>query len=158
MSAPAVPGMAAFDSVELTTEGEERVRNHGSSSYPEEACGMLIGPSPTAAEKVRRISQVRSARNRRAEDREHRFLIPAEELREAERSIAGTGLEVVGFYHSHPDHPPEPSPFDRDHAWPWYAYLVLRVSEGRSMELNAFELHPEQRVFQPRGLRVVPVT
>ncbi|MDE1819614.1 MAG: M67 family metallopeptidase [Euryarchaeota archaeon] len=155
MSAGVAP---AFDEVELSAADDDKVRSHGRSTYPEEACGMLVGPAPAPGERVRRIVEVRSAPNRRGEDREHRFLIPAEELRSVERSISGTGLEVVGFYHSHPDHPPEPSPFDRDHAWPWYAYLVLRVVEGGAQELNAFELDPERRVFQPRRLRVVPVT
>ena len=119
---------------------------------------MLIGPAPTAGERVRRVTRVRPVPNRRGEDREHRFLIPSEEVLAAERSIAGTGLEIVGFYHSHPDHPAEPSAFDRDHAWPWYVYLVLRTTEATSHELNAFELDAERRVFQPRELRVVQVT
>ncbi len=151
-------GGSAFDLVELTQEEDAKIRTHGDSTYPEEACGVLVGPAPEPGSRVRRVTRAHPVPNRRGEDRGHRFLIPAEELRALERSIAGTGLEVVGFYHTHPDHPPVPSEFDRDHAWPWYAYLVLRVYQGRSLELNAFELDPEQRAFQPRGFRVVQVT
>lgn len=158
MSGEAAPLGPAFELVELPAVADHEIRAHGRTAYPEEACGILLGPLPKGSGQARQVARVQAVPNRKGEDRGHRFLIPAQELREAERSALQEGYEVLGFYHSHPDHPARPSAFDRDHAWPWYAYLVLRVQSGVPQELNAFELEPEARVFQPRGLKVVPVT
>lgn len=146
----------AFSEVLLPAEVVREIRAHGELAYPEEACGALAGPLPGAPETSRRIELARPSENRKTEERTHRFLIPAPELRAMERELDARGLEVVGFYHSHPDHPSRPSEFDRDHAWPWYAYLVLGVEGGRAAGLEAFELDPEERVFQPRRLRELP--
>lgn len=141
-----------FREVRLSAEARRTILDHGRESYPEEACGLLLGPTPRPRELVREVDEALRAANRKQEDRTHRFLIPADELKAVERRLEGTGREVVGFYHSHPDHPGRPSEFDRDHAWPWYAYLVLAVAHGAPGELGVFELDPEERVFQDRRL------
>lgn len=151
-----VPTTTSFDEVVLPTTTLRALRRHGEEGYPEEVCGLLLGPSPGPASRSREVSEVRGVPNRKQEERTHRFLIPSEDLRAAERDLEGTDQVIVGFYHSHPDHPARPSPFDQDHAWPWYAYLVLGVDRGTSRDLGAFELHPEERVFQPRRLRESP--
>lgn len=151
---------SSFTEVLVAPTAERAIREHGVATYPEEACGMLLGPLPPAdvpGPRPRLVDDVRAVPNRRTEERTHRFLIPADELLRVERELDGSGRGVLGFYHSHPDHPARPSEFDRDHAWPWYAYLVLRVASGVAEELGAFELDPEVRVFQPRGLSLRPV-
>ena len=65
---------------------------------------------------------------------------------------------MVGFYHSHPDHPALPSPFDEEHAWPWYSYLVLAVDHGTPGALGGFELDPDRRTFHEVRVRVLPST
>ena len=79
--------------------------------------------------------------------RVRRFIIRPEELRRFEKALEGTGEAVVGFYHSHPDHPAVPSLFDQDNAWPWYTYLVISVDHGHADEVGTFELDPEERRF-----------
>ena len=68
--------------------------------------------------------------NRRTDD-PHRYLIAPDDLRQLEREVREAGQEVVGYYHSHPDHPAAPSAFDAEHAWPWYSYLIVRIDRGR---------------------------
>ena len=126
----------------------EAIRRHGESTYPEECCGFLVTREISSEGDGRRtIVRAHPMENRMQGERRRRFIIPPEELRRFERSLEGTGDELAGFYHSHPDHPATPSTFDQDHAWPWYTYLVLAVEEGRATDLGAFELDPDDRRF-----------
>jgi proteasome lid subunit RPN8/RPN11 len=128
----------------------EEIRRHAEAAYPEECCGFLVArETPSDAGDPRRIIRVAPVDNRMEGARTRRFVIPPEELRRFEASLEGTGESLVGFYHSHPDHPAVPSLFDQDHAWPWYTYLVLSVEHGRAAELGAFELTAEERRFAP---------
>lgn len=128
----------------------EEIRRHAEATYPEECCGFLVGrETPSEAGDGRRIDRVVPMENRMEGARRRRFVIPPDELRRFEASLEGSGDLLVGFYHSHPDHPAVPSLFDQDHAWPWYSYLVLAVDGGRAGELGAFELSAEDRRFAP---------
>lgn len=127
----------------------EEMKSHARESYPDECCGFLLSSSPEReASEDRRIEEVERARNEFNGERRRRFMIRPEELREVERRGERTGRAVVGFYHSHPDHPPRPSQFDLEHAWPWYTYLVLAVTARDFPGVGAFELDPDRPVFQ----------
>jgi len=67
-----------------------------------------------------------------------------DEYRRAERHASDTGLEIVGFYHSHPDHPAEPSAFDLEHAWPNLSYAIQSVRNGASRELRSWRLRDDR--------------
>jgi proteasome lid subunit RPN8/RPN11 len=128
----------------------EAIRHHAEAAYPEECCGFLVArESPTTADEPRRIVRASPIENQMEGARTRRFVIPPEELRRFEASLEGTGESLVGFYHSHPDHPAVPSLFDQDHAWPWYTYLVLAVEHGHAGDLGTFELSAEERRFAP---------
>ena len=133
------------------------IRSHGRSTYPEECCGFLIATSPED-EAERTIVAVERAGNEFNGERRRRFLIRPEELREVERRLDGTGRAVVGFYHSHPDHPARPSQFDQDHAWPWYSYVVVTVTERDAPAIGAFELDPDSGTFREVALTVTDGT
>lgn len=120
---------------------------HSRETYPDECCGFLIA-SDRSVEEVRKIDALERARNEFEGERRHRFLIRPEELRDLERRVQESGRAVVGFYHSHPDHPARPSEFDREHAWPWYTYLVLSVTATDVREVGAFELDPDSSLFR----------
>src|SRR6266498_4652753 len=108
----------------------EAIRWHGELDYPYECCGLLIGRFIEYSRKV--VSQVYPISNAREEEaKRNRFLIRPEELLRGEKFAAGKGLEVVGFYHSHPDHPAVPSQYDLDHAWPLYSYIVVSIKSGQ---------------------------
>jgi proteasome lid subunit RPN8/RPN11 len=129
--------------VGLPAGGTEAIRKHGRETYPHECCGFLVG---SLAEGRRIVSRLLPAENQRVDSPANRYLIPPEQFLKVERSANADGLEIVGFYHSHPDAPPRPSEFDRAHAWPGYAYLIVSMGPQEAGELLAWELS-EDRVW-----------
>jgi proteasome lid subunit RPN8/RPN11 len=129
----------------------EEIRRHGEAAYPAECCGALIGRLEGEAKEVLRLAP---AVNRRTDD-PHRYLIAPDDLRRLEREVRAAGLEIVGYYHSHPDHPAAPSRFDADHAWPWYSYLIVRVDRGRGADMASWVLDDAQPVMHPEPLDVL---
>lgn len=131
----------------LGDEALERIRQHVERAYPEEACGGLLGAGRSdGALEVAAAVPVENARER---ERERRYLIGPDDVLAMERSAGEAHLEVVGYYHSHPDAPPFPSEFDREYAWPWYAYLIVSVASGRAAELRAWRLADDRQRFDP---------
>jgi proteasome lid subunit RPN8/RPN11 len=134
--------------VVLAQELANQIRRHGEATYPEECCGFLVGKVPSdPGGASRRIHRIAPMENRMEGAKGRRFVIPPEDLRQFETSLEGSGEAVVGFYHSHPDHPAVPSLFDQEHAWPWYTYFVVAVDHGHAGELGAFELDADNRRF-----------
>lgn len=133
-----------------------KMKSHARETYPDECCGFLIGPAfqPEGASQ-RTVSALERARNEFDGERRRRFLIRPDELQALERRLEPTGRVVVGFYHSHPDHPARPSEFDRENAWPWYSYIVLAVTASDVPGWGAFELEPESAAFQEVDLEVI---
>ena len=122
----------------------ERMRTHGEETYPHECCGFMLG---SAEEGLQRISEIRSQENERTDSRENRFVISPEEFRAAEKHARKAGLLLVGIYHSHPDSPARPSEYDRDHAWPWFSYVIVSVKGGKAAEANAWQLRDDRSGF-----------
>lgn len=124
----------------------ETIRAHARGGYPDEVCGALLGRvrDGGAREAVRAVP----VKNERTGGRERRYLISPAAVLELEREAARAALELVGFYHSHPDHPAVPSAYDREHAWPWYAYLIIEVRGGQPGALRAWRLHDDRSSFQ----------
>src|ERR1700674_26103 len=91
-----------------------QIRGHGAETYPHECCGALLGSDSEANREVRGLYKLV---NRRTDSPTNRFSVTSEDVRDAERAAQQMGLEVVGWYHSHPDHPAIPSEYDRQHAW-----------------------------------------
>ncbi|MEJ2311662.1 MAG: M67 family metallopeptidase [Gemmatimonadales bacterium] len=117
--------------------------------YPGEACGILLG---RIAGDTRVIEGFRPTPNRWAE-RDDRYLVDSESLRRALAAEEAGGATVLGFYHSHPDAPPVPSETDRELAWPWYAYVIIRVAAGEAEETRAWELDMDSGHFEERPIR-----
>jgi proteasome lid subunit RPN8/RPN11 len=125
------------------------IHREGERAYPGECCGVLAG-RPGEIKQVRRLLPVV---NRRADD-PHRYLIAPEDLQRVEAEVRQADLEVLGFYHSHPDHPAAPSSFDAEHAWPWYSYLIVRVDRGRAVEATSWQLADDRSAMSPEFLDV----
>ncbi len=125
------------------------IHREGERAYPGECCGVLAG-QPGEIKQVRRLLPVV---NRRADD-PHRYLIAHEDLQRVEAEVRQADLEVLGFYHSHPDHPAAPSSFDAEHAWPWYSYLIVRVDRGRAVEATSWQLAGDRSAMLPESLDV----
>jgi len=115
------------------------MRAHAERVYPEECCGVLLGTRGGSRENDERtVVEVRACVNTRAGTR-GRYAIAPEELVAVQRAARERRLEIIGFYHSHPDHPAEPSGFDLDHScWPSDSYIIVAVEKGRASVLNSF--------------------
>jgi proteasome lid subunit RPN8/RPN11 len=125
----------------------EQVNRHGEADYPHEACGLLLGElADDGAKSVAEAVPLENAREEGA--RHHRFVIRPEDLVRAERDARGKGLDIVGIYHSHPDHPDEPSRYDLEHAWPVYSYVIVSVREGRAAATRSWELAADRSRFE----------
>ena len=138
--------------VRLAESLAEEIRRHGEGAYPAECCGVLAGR--VAADGVKDVVRLEPAVNRRTDD-PHRYLIAPDDLRRLEGALRSEGLEIVGYYHSHPDHPAAPSVFDAEHAWPWYSYLIVRIDRGRGADLTSWVLDDELPRMHPESLDVL---
>ena len=127
------------------------IRRAGESAYPGECCGALIGRAGDGGKEVVRLAP---AVNRRTDD-SHRYLIAPDDLRRLEAEARREGLEIVGYYHSHPDHPARPSAFDTEHAWPWYSYLIVRIDHGRAADAASWVLDDERPLMHSETLDVL---
>jgi proteasome lid subunit RPN8/RPN11 len=127
----------------------EEIRRQGELAYPAECCGVLAGRAGESKEVVRLVPMS----NRRTDD-PHRYLIAPDDLRRTISDLRGAELEVLGYYHSHPDHPAAPSAFDTEHAWPWYSYVIVRVERGRAAELASWVLEDDRSAMSRESLEV----
>ena len=121
------------------------IREHGVRDYPYECCGLLLGRFGEDGKSVHETYPISNAREESA--KRNRFLITPEELMKGERYARSRDLEVVGFYHSHPDSPAVPSKYDLDHAWPTYSYIIVSTGEGQSSDLFSWEQEPDRSRF-----------
>lgn len=126
-------------------DADEAIRRFGAAGYPDEACGVLIGallPSGGV-----RIDEVTRGRNLRADRMRDRYELDPGAIVEAERAARARGLDVVGFWHSHPDHPARPSDFDTERAWSDYVYAIVSTSATGTGDLRAWVLDEAVRAF-----------
>lgn len=135
----------------LSSELANRIRAHGAESYPQECCGALLGSDGEARREVREVFPLV---NRREDSPRNRFSITPEDFRAAEQAARTRGLEVIGWYHSHPDHPALPSEYDREHAWPWYSYVVVSVVEREPRQIKSWRLADDRARFEPEEIEV----
>jgi proteasome lid subunit RPN8/RPN11 len=138
------PGMSPAMTISMTHTALHKIRVHAMEAYPEECCGILVG---TAGETGKEVFDVVRIGNARGENRTRRFLITPEEYRRGEAAAAAEGLGVMGFYHSHPDHPARPSQFDLEHAWPWCSYVIVAVEAGISAAVRSWVLKEDRSGF-----------
>jgi proteasome lid subunit RPN8/RPN11 len=132
--------------IELNEKQRAEIAAHGERDYPHECCGLLLGSfTETGSKTISEIYAISNAREEQA--KRNRFLIRPEELLRGERYASERRLEVVGFYHSHPDHPAVPSQYDLDHAWPLYSYAIVAVSSGSAGEVRSWEMEADRSKF-----------
>ena len=129
----------------LSPDAEAQIRAHGAETYPHECCGALLGDE--TQEGVRHVTQLFPLVNRRDDSPRNRFAVTSQDVRDAEKAAQAAGLDVVGWYHSHPDHPARPSEFDRDHAWPWYSYVIVSVQSGRPQDMTSWRLNDDRAAY-----------
>ncbi len=132
--------------IQLEGQHKHEIRDHGERDYPYECCGLLFGRFAENGMKI--CSEIYPISNAREEEaKRNRFLIRPEELMRGEKVAARKSLDVIGFYHSHPDHPAAPSQYDLEHAWPLYSYIVVAVDSGRAGDLRSWEMQTDRTRF-----------
>jgi proteasome lid subunit RPN8/RPN11 len=148
----------------------EAIERHGEATYPHECCGFLIG---TSEEGLNILHQILPAENEwpnqpgpgstaqpagdlpaKTESQRNRYLITPEQWKRADAHARSAGLAIIGYYHSHPDHPAAPSGFDLDHScWPGESYIIVSIQEGRAADINSFA-KPDYQQFEKEPLLV----
>jgi len=126
----------------------DTIRGHGAEAYPHECCGALLGRDGL-------VDEAWPLPNTTEDGPRRRFLVRPVDYRAAERRAAAAGLELLGFYHSHPDHPARPSQYDLDHAWPVFSYVIISVTAGRPGDITAWRLAADRSAFDPEDLDVL---
>ena len=138
--------MIRFDSDAISA-----VSRHARRAYPEECCGALLGKADNAAVRVMRIEKIE---NSSREERRRRYVVAPLEYARVERAADAAGLSVLGFYHSHPDHPAVPSEYDREHGLPFFRYVIVAVGPESSGEIASYVLSEDRGVFEREELVV----
>ena len=142
----------------------EKVRAHGAETYPHECCGALLGrdselikDQADAEQEIaapREVLRLFPLANRNGDSPRNRFMVTAQDVRTAELAAKNQGLEIIGWYHSHPDHPARPSEYDRDHAWPWYSYIIVSVRHGAAEDMTSWRLNDDRQEFSPEEIEI----
>lgn len=132
--------------LKLPKELETKIREHGEKTYPFECCGIIGGIKEGSNNIAKYIYEVN---NSREDDAKHnRYIMTPKDVLTAEKKFTKDGIEIIGFYHSHPDHPAKPSQFDLDHAsWPIYSYVIVAVEKSKAKELNSWTLKDDRSAF-----------
>jgi proteasome lid subunit RPN8/RPN11 len=131
--------------IELGAGVYEAIRAHGVETYPNECCGALIGRDGV-------VTEASALPNTTEEGPRRRFLVRPQDYRAAEKRASEQGAELLGFYHSHPDHPAKPSQFDLDHAWPSFSYVIVSVRDGTPANMTSWRLQEDRSAFDQEQL------
>lgn len=129
----------------LTEELIEQIERHGEETYPHECGGMLIGRFENGEKTVVELLPMENAMD--DAERHNRVLITPKDVLRAERYAREKKLDVVGYYHSHPDHPAVPSQFDLDHALPVWSYIIVSVEKGTAVDIRAWQMENDRSKF-----------
>jgi proteasome lid subunit RPN8/RPN11 len=127
--------------ISVTAAVDEAIRRHGEETYPHECCGALVGQPGQVTATV-------PLSNTTEEGPRRRFLVRPSDYRLAESRATELGGELLGFYHSHPDHPARPSQYDLDHAWPTFAYVIVAVAAGKAGDMTVWWLKDDRTTFE----------
>ena len=129
------------------------IREHGEQSYPEEGAGFLLGRVNGDAREVTALLPLLNAREDEA--RHNRYLITPQDMLRGEQEAASQGVDVIGVFHSHPDHPARPSEFDREWALPWFSYIITSVQNGRANGSCSWRLADDRQQFLEEQIEIV---
>lgn len=130
------------------------IQAHGEAAYPNEGAGLLLGQANGDQKTLSAILPI--ANQWEAEEQYHRFLITPDDMLRGETEAARRGLDVIGIFHSHPDHVAVPSGFDRDWALPWYSYIITSVEKAKAVDTRSWRLREDRSGFDEEPLERQP--
>ena len=136
----------------ISSDVLERIHLHGEQSYPEEGAGLMLGKDADGRREVLDILPLTNSREDAA--RHNRYLITAQDMLYGEQEAMRRGLDIVGVFHSHPDHPNRPSEFDQEWALPWYSYLITSVMKGAQDGSRSWRLAESRERFSEEAIIV----
>lgn len=129
------------------------IHAHSERAYPEEGAGLLLGRYDECCREVEAILPLDNAREQPA--RHNRYLITAQDMLRGEEEAERLGLDVLGIFHSHPDHPDRPSEYDRQWALPWFSYLITSVQAGKAVSSLSWRLRDDRVEFIPEEVEIL---
>ena len=129
-----------------------RIEAHGVETFPYECCGALLGRDDDSGREVKELFALS---NRRDDSPRNRFEITPEDVLLAERTAREKKLDLIGWYHSHPNAPARPSEFDREHAWPWYSYIIVSIRDGAPKEMTSWRLQDDRSAYDPEAIESI---
>lgn len=134
--------------LEISNEAFQKMKSHAEADYPNECCGFFFGLEGD----VRQVRIARKVENAKEGDQSDRFQIDPKDYQEAEKYAIKHDLDLLGVYHSHPDHPAEPSEHDRKVAMPWFSYIIISVRDGKAAGTRSWRLN-EGRQFEEEAVQ-----
>jgi proteasome lid subunit RPN8/RPN11 len=138
--------------IRLESADIEEIKDIAQKTYPHECCGVMVG---SVENGVKTVTELVPAENQRTDSPANRYLITPDLLNELEKKLKGTDRAIVGFFHSHPDVPARPSTYDRDHAWPWYSYVIVSVNKGEAGEIHNWKLRDDRSAFDAEKMELL---
>lgn len=151
--------------IRLSESHLDAIRTHGAATFPNECCGVLLGDVAGDHKTVREVRALANVFEPSAEfetsalpagaeagevaevGQERRYFVSPQEMFALMQEERRTKRKVLGFYHSHPNHPARPSVYDREWASPWYTYIIVSVMDGRPADLTAWQLDDDRKAF-----------
>ncbi len=131
--------------IQISSSLLHEIHKHGEAAYPDEGAGLLLGKQAGENKNVVRLLPLENAR--RSSERHNRYLLTAEDFLKAELAAAEMGLDILGVFHSHPDHPNRPSAFDLEWALPYLSYIITSVMQGKATESLSWVLNEDRSNF-----------
>jgi proteasome lid subunit RPN8/RPN11 len=140
--------------IEMPADILQQIHTHGEQAYPEEGAGFLLG---SLVGKTKTVSAILPLTNSREDSARHnRYLLTAEHYLKGEQEAMRRGLDVLGVFHSHPDHPNRPSEFDREWAMPWFSYIITSIQAGKAAGSLSWLLQEDRSSFLEEEIRIKP--
>lgn len=142
--------------VVISSEHMQQIEKHLEAAYPNEGAGFMLGHQNGDVVTVESIMPLENQRE--AEAQYNRFELSTEDFMKAELRAAQSGMSFVGVFHSHPDHPAQPSEFDREHALPNFSYLITTVTSDQATVTRAWRLREDRSAFDEDQINVTDTT
>jgi proteasome lid subunit RPN8/RPN11 len=147
--------------IKLSQEHLQTIRNHAESNYPDECCGIILGYLANEGKSVKEVIPTENVWNteaaaefpgeRTAESKRRQYAIAPEVMLKMQKEARDRSLNIIGIFHSHPDHPAIPSECDRLYAWQGYSYIIVTVQNGKAGELLSWSLDDDHQ-FQAEAI------
>jgi proteasome lid subunit RPN8/RPN11 len=135
--------------LKLRSDLAAKIQAHGMQTYPHECCGAILGRDANGSREVMALLPLA---NRRDDSPRNRFEVTPDDVQLAEKTARERKIELIGWYHSHPDAPAKPSEFDREHAWPWYSYIIVSIRTGQPREMNSWRLRDDRTGYDSEAI------